>query len=70
VDKESREDLRLYLENWKHVEPKTTGHDLKERGLPPGPEYQNILRQLRNAWLDGKVKSEQEESDLLETLAE
>jgi tRNA nucleotidyltransferase (CCA-adding enzyme) len=68
VDGETKEALRSYLGNWIHVEPKTTGHDLKARGLPPGPEYQNILRQLRNAWLDGKVKSEQEESDLLEKL--
>ncbi len=68
VKGEAKKTLRSYLENWKHIEPKTTGHDLKARGLPPGPKYQSILRQLRNAWLDGKVKSEKEEVELLEQL--
>jgi tRNA nucleotidyltransferase (CCA-adding enzyme) len=68
VDGETKAALRSYLADWVYVEPKTTGHDLKARGLPPGPEYQNILRQLRNAWLDGNVKSEKEEIDLLEKL--
>ncbi|MBN1451213.1 MAG: CBS domain-containing protein [Anaerolineales bacterium] len=54
-----------YLETWRHIKPKTTGHDLKELGLSPGPKYKNILRQLRAAWLDGKIKSEKEEIDLL-----
>ena len=57
-----------YLEKWRHVKPKTTGHDLKKLGLSPGPKYKNILRQLRNAWLDGEIKSEQEEREVLKTL--
>jgi len=57
-----------YLEKWRHVKPKTTGHDLKELGLSPGPEYKRIIRQLRNAWLDGEIKSEKEEKNLLESL--
>jgi len=60
--------LQEYLEKWRHVRPGTTGHDLKQRGLPPGPKYQNILRKLRNAWLDGEIHSEKEESALLERL--
>jgi len=60
--------LQNYLQKWQHVKPVTTGHDLKERGLPPGPEYQNVLRELRNAWLDGEVKSEKEEIALLEQI--
>ena len=57
-----------YLENWRYIKPKTTGHDLKKFGLAPGPEYKNIIRQLRNAWLDGEIKSEKEEKILLERL--
>jgi tRNA nucleotidyltransferase (CCA-adding enzyme) len=60
--------LRQYLENWQHIKPGTTGHDLKQLGLPPGPKYQDILRALRAAWLDGEVHSEKEEIDLLERL--
>jgi len=60
--------LQDYLEKWRQIKPKTTGHDLKELGLPPGPKYQNILRELRNAWLDGHIKSAQEETELLKKL--
>jgi len=60
--------LDEYLSKWRYIKPKTTGHDLKGLGLPPGPKYQNILRELRNAWLDGNIKSAQEEKELLEEL--
>ncbi|MDP2994252.1 MAG: hypothetical protein Q8N46_03910, partial [Anaerolineales bacterium] len=64
----ARQELRAYLETWRHVKPKTTGHDLKKRGLPPGPAYQSILRLLREAWLDGEVKTVDEEMALLDKL--
>ena len=57
-----------YLEEWRRIKPRTTGHDLKKLGLSPGPKYKSILRQLRNAWLDGELKSEKEETDLLQGL--
>jgi tRNA nucleotidyltransferase (CCA-adding enzyme) len=60
--------LTKYLSKWWHVKPKTTGHDLKERGIPPGPKYNEILRRLRAAWLDGEVKNEAEESELLDKI--
>lgn len=63
-----RQELRDYLETWRHVRPKTTGHDLKKRNLPPGPAYRSILRRLRAAWLDGEVKTVDEELALLDKL--
>ena len=57
-----------YLSLWRHVKAYTTGDDLKARGLPPGPRYKEILSQLRNAWLDGDVKNDKEEKELLNTL--
>ena len=60
--------LTRYLSEWWHVKPKTTGHDLKKRGIPPGPKYAEVLRRLRAAWLDGEVKNEEEEKNLLDTL--
>jgi len=60
--------LENYITKWRHVKPKTTGHDLKDLGLEPGPHYQTILRKLRNAWLDGEVKTAPEEKALLEVL--
>jgi tRNA nucleotidyltransferase (CCA-adding enzyme) len=69
-DEEIRNILSKYLSEWWHVKPKMTGHDLKKRGIPPGPKYTEILRRLRAAWLDGEVKSEEEEKTLLNNLLE
>jgi tRNA nucleotidyltransferase (CCA-adding enzyme) len=60
--------LERYLLEWRHVQPTTTGHDLKKLGLEPGPKYQAILQKLRNAWLDGEVKNTKEEKSLLEKI--
>jgi tRNA nucleotidyltransferase (CCA-adding enzyme) len=67
-DETIRNILTKYLSEWWHIKPKTTGHDLKKRGIPPGPKYAEILRRLRAAWLDGEVKSEEEEKALLDKL--
>jgi len=63
-----RDNLINYLETWRHVKPKTNGDDLKARGLPPGPAYQTILGSLRDAWLDGKIKTSKDEELLLEKI--
>ncbi len=60
--------LNNYLSDWWGIKPKTTGHDLKKRGIPPGPKYTEILRRLRAAWLDGEVKTEEEEKSLLDSI--
>jgi tRNA nucleotidyltransferase (CCA-adding enzyme) len=57
--------LKDYLLKWRHIKSSTTGDDLKARGLPPGPEYKRILSRLRAAWLDGEVKSKDDEIRLL-----
>src|SRR5215207_1047400 len=67
-DAEIKNILTHYLSEWWHVKPKTTGHDLKKRGIPPGPKYAEVLRRLRAAWLDGEIKTEEEEKNLLDTL--
>ena len=69
-DAEIKSILIRYLVEWWHVKPKTTGHDLKKRDIPPGPKYTEILRRLRAAWLDGEVKTEAEEKALLNNLLE
>ncbi|HEY9151958.1 MAG TPA: hypothetical protein VIN60_03665, partial [Anaerolineales bacterium] len=60
--------LEKYLMEWRHVQPKTTGNDLKKLGIEPGPKYQVILRRLRNAWLDGTVKNINEEETFLDKI--
>jgi tRNA nucleotidyltransferase (CCA-adding enzyme) len=57
-----------YLSRWRHIKPKTTGHTLIKLGIPPGPAYQTILNCLRTAWLDGEVKTVEEEKKLLDKL--
>ena len=60
--------LENYLAHWRRVKPKTSGHDLIKRGLPPGPAYQLILSSLRTAWLDGQLKTNEDELLLLDKL--
>ena len=64
----AQQNLNKYLETWRHVKPKTNGHDLIKRGLPPGPRYQQVLQRLREAWLDEEIKTDQEELQLLDLL--
>ena len=53
---------------WRQTQPITTGEMLKARGLPPGPHYSQVLHQLRNAWIDGEVKTPADENGLLDRL--
>jgi len=62
--------LENYLTEWRHVSSSIDGHALQARGLPPGPMYRLILASLRDAWLDGKVSTKEEEAALLEELIE
>ena len=59
-----------YLREWRFVTPRATGDTLRELGLLPGPNYRTILQTLRDAWLDGEVKSLKEENVLLSKLVE
>jgi len=60
--------LHEYLETWRHIKPRTTGHTLLKLGLPAGPVYQSILWRLREAWINGDVKTDAEERELLKEL--
>jgi tRNA nucleotidyltransferase (CCA-adding enzyme) len=60
--------LRTFQTQWRFVRPTFTGNDLRKRGLPPGPIYREIISKVRNAWLDGEVKSAQEEANYLEQI--
>jgi tRNA nucleotidyltransferase (CCA-adding enzyme) len=67
-DEEIRNILTKYLSEWWHVKSRSSGHDLKKRGIPPGPKYNEILRRLRAAWLDGEIKTEEEEKKMLDEM--
>ena len=60
--------LLQHTQKWQHIQPLSDGNTLRALQIKPGPLYRQILNQLRNAWLDGKVTSRAEESVLLEQL--
>jgi tRNA nucleotidyltransferase (CCA-adding enzyme) len=64
----SEQTLHEYLVKWKNINPFTSGDDLKKLGLVPGPKYKEILSRLRAAWLDGEVKTKEEETKLRDRL--
>ena len=67
-DPASKEQLHAYAFRWRKITSTIDGHELKERGVPPGPIYRTILDNLRAAWLDGEVNSADEENQLLDQL--
>jgi hypothetical protein len=52
------------------MQPSADGETLRRMGLPPGPRYRSILRNLRHAWVDGDVASPEEETRYLQRLVE
>jgi tRNA nucleotidyltransferase (CCA-adding enzyme) len=60
--------LHAYITTLQWIKPTINGNDLRARGLPPGPQYRQILDDLKKAWLDGKVNSRELEIELLEKL--
>ncbi|MBN1318145.1 MAG: CBS domain-containing protein [Anaerolineales bacterium] len=67
-DKRIKDGIFNYVSGWKKVKTCTTGADLLEAGLPPGPRYRDILNQLLYARLDGKIKDDREERLFLKGL--
>ena len=63
-----RQALWHFTSQWAHINPHTTGDDLRQMGLQPSPAFGRILTSLRDAWLDGEVQSRQEEEDLRDRL--
>jgi poly(A) polymerase len=47
-----------------------TGEDLKQLGLPPGPLFKRLLDAVREAQLDGTIRTRQEALDLVKRLLE
>lgn len=67
-DGDSTRMLQQHAQKWTHIKASTDGETLRQRGLPPGPVYKEILGQLRSAWLDGKIHTPAEEEKLLEAI--
>jgi len=67
-DEFTRQQLELYHKELACVEPLIDGEELKKMGLPPGPLYREILDALRDARLDGKIMTLDEEKALVEQM--
>jgi tRNA nucleotidyltransferase (CCA-adding enzyme) len=58
--------VSAFLTTWRKAKPLLTGADLRAMGVKPGPIYSKVLAQLRDAHLDGTVKTEAEERAFVE----
>ncbi len=58
-----KEHLKLYMDGLRYIRPRLRGGDLKELGVKPGPLYKKIIDSLKQAVLDGEVRTPQEELD-------
>jgi tRNA nucleotidyltransferase (CCA-adding enzyme) len=58
----------LYWEKLRHRLPGVSGHDLIDMGYQPGPRFQHVLKAVRQARLDGRVNSREEEMTLIKQL--
>lgn len=67
-DPEQSSLLERHVTIWQNIHPLTTGDSLRSLGLPPSPAYRKILKSLRNAWLDGEIRTPDEEQHLLKEL--
>jgi len=65
-DQRLRDLLWKYAAEWRKITPTITGHDLRKRGVAPGPIYKDILQRLRAAWLDGHIATAEEETRLFD----
>ena len=62
------EHIELYLNVLRHVQPSLDGNDLRGMGVPEGPRIKEILERLREARLDGKIDSQEEEEEMVRGL--
>jgi tRNA nucleotidyltransferase (CCA-adding enzyme) len=61
----ARQHLEGYLHKLRYVKPALNGSDLIGLGVAPGPRVKELLERLRDARLDGKAVSRQDEEALL-----
>ena len=57
--------LEHYLTRVYSLKPRLNGDFLKNLGMKPGKEFRVILDELREAVLDGLLKTEEEEANFL-----
>jgi tRNA nucleotidyltransferase (CCA-adding enzyme) len=66
--KEIKQQIVAYLTEYRDVRPLLSGTGLKALGLKPGPQFKRLLDRLLAARLDGEVKTEADERDLVQKI--
>ncbi len=64
------EHIELFVNVLCHVQPVLSGEDLKRLGVPAGPRIREILHRLREARLDGRVRSRKDEEAMVRDMLE
>jgi tRNA nucleotidyltransferase (CCA-adding enzyme) len=64
-----RQRIELYLNKLRHVQPALTGENLINLGFASGPRIREILEFLREARLDGRAGTKEEELELVKNLS-
>lgn len=64
-DSQKKKDISSFLVTLNKVRPALKGRDLKKMGIPEGPLYSKILRQLLDERLRGKLKTDQDEREFV-----
>ena len=59
------ENIELYLNVLKNVQPLLSGENLKRLGVPEGPRIKEALLMLREAKLDGKITARKDEEEMV-----
>lgn len=60
------ENIDLYLNVLRNIQPSLSGKDLLRLGVPEGPRIKEVLLKLREARLDGRIDSRREEEEMVE----
>jgi tRNA nucleotidyltransferase (CCA-adding enzyme) len=60
----ARDRTLAYLRRWRHLRLSLDGHDLQAMGMRPGPRLGRVLERLREAKLDGEVRTRHDEERL------
>jgi len=60
-----QERVKEYFHRLRKVEPILSGDDLSKLGVSPGPGYRRLLTAIKEAQLDGKIKSREDAEEFL-----
>jgi len=70
INEDFSKNINHYLSEWSKIKIHTTGDDLKELGIPPGPLYKQILKKIKMARIDGDIKTKKAEKRMLRDILE